>query len=640
MTAADPQHTEDTSALGPLDEASAASEVSAPARLSVLWRWLLPGAIVAAFVRAWALADLNGSFLERPLLLDHAYYWAWAGEIANGQLVGDDTFEMDPGYAYWLGLWRALLGDSLWVPRLLNLVHSLIAVVGCGYLAYEVLPSSAEGRVTDEGSSDGGADHQPNDCEQARRRRAGHAALVMAVFPVTLYYDLLVMKTSMMVAALPWIVWLAWRAARADGWRASVLAGIAFGVGCTIRGNLLPLLPLFVAMASGLSVRGWRGALRTAAWRRRALAFMLAVGAVFTLPLAHNLAAGGTTTLLTTGGGEVFYLGTRPEGGGEYVRLPFVRPHPRLEHQDFRDEAARRLGHEIDRAQASQYWWRQGLTRIADDPLGWTSLEARKALLLLGAFEHPDSASFYFWAGIITPLGLLGPLHFGLLFPLVLAGMLTLAMRRRRVRWSLAAAAFGYVAVFLLFFVYSRFRVPAAPLLIPLAVAGVQELWRAWRADRRVALVGIGVLLLSAFVLGRAPAADPDKEMGIQYTNYGSWYAAHGETAAAAALLEQGVEVGNYDAAALLGRLWLDEPGREKAGIALIREAVKAKPTDPLAVESYATVLYRHGAIADAETLARSVQLSADARRRLDRERAAAIARTAADDEGGADVQQ
>lgn len=643
MTERDAQHPEDAPAAPRPDEASSDEDVSPPARLSVLWRWLLPAAIVAVVLRAWALAELSGSFLERPLLLDHEYYWTWAGEIAGGKLIGDDTFEMDPGYAYWLGLWRALLGDSLWVPRLLNVVHNLVAVVGCGFLAYEVLPASSDDGPAAEpgeaGAADNEEDPEEEGEEQARKRRAGHAALVMAVFPVTLYYDLLVMKTSMMVAALPWIVWLAWRAARSGGWRASVLAGAAFGAGCTIRGNLLPLSPLFLAMASGLPLRGWRPVLSTKAWRRRAIAFTLAVVGVLTIPLAHNVAAGGTPTLLTTGGGEVFYLGTLPEGGGEYVRLPFVRPHPRLEHQDFRDEAERRLGREIDRAEASQYWWRQGVARIADDPVGWIGLEARKALLLLGAFEHPDSASYYFWAGIITPLGLLGPLHFGLLMPLVLAGLLTLALRRRRVRWSLAAAAFGYVAVFLLFFVYSRFRVPTAPLLIPLAVVGVQELWRSWRADRRAALAGIGALLVSALVLGRAPSADPDKELGIQYTNYGSWYAAQGEPAAAAALLEQGVEVGNYDAAALLGRLWLDQPGREKAGIALIREAVKAKPTDPLALESYATVLYRHGAIDAADTAARSAPLPEAAHRRLDQERAAALARTAVDDEQGPEAQ-
>ena len=64
-------------------------------------------------------------------------------------------------------------------------------------------------------------------------------------------------------------------------------------------------------------------------------------------------------------------------------------------------------------------------------------MTSRRTMLLLGAFEHPDSASYYFWAGIITPLGLLGPLHFGLLIPLALAGILVLALRRRRVRRGL-----------------------------------------------------------------------------------------------------------------------------------------------------------------------------------------------------------
>jgi tetratricopeptide (TPR) repeat protein len=586
------------------------------ATVAPLWRWLLPAVVVAVVVRVWALVELNGSFLERPLLLDHAYYWTWAGEIAGGKLVGDDTFEMDPGYAYWLGLWRALLGDSLWIARALNVVHAVVAVIGCGLLAHDLMATP---------SGNKGDDVLP------RRRWAGHAALVMAIFPVTLFYDLQVMKTSMMVAVLPWVVWLTWRASGRDGWRASALAGAAFGLGCTIRGNLLPLLPVFLVVTSGVAQRDWRAALRAPTWRPRTAGFVIGVACVLVWPTVHNRAAGGTTTLLTTGGGEVFYIGTLPEGGGEYVKLPFVRPHPRLEHQDFRDEAARRLGREIDRAESSRFWWRQGLSRIADDPAGWLVLEVRKALLLLGAFEHPDNASYYFWAGVITPLGLLGPLHFGLLVPAALAGLLVLALRRRRLRWSLAVIAGSYIGVFLLFFVYSRFRVPTAPLLVPLAVVGIGELWRAWRADRRSALAGIGALLVSALVLGRAPPADPDVELGIQYTNYGSWYAAQGERQAAVALLKQAVDVGNLDAAALLGRLWLDEPGREKAGRALITEAVKRQPTDPLSLEGYATVLYRMGRIDAGDQAARSAPLPAEAQARLAAERARALSGSGAE---------
>jgi 4-amino-4-deoxy-L-arabinose transferase-like glycosyltransferase len=593
-------------------------------RWAVLLRWLLPAALVAVAVRVWALVELGDSFLFRPVLLDHDYYWSWAGDVAGGKLIGEDTFEMDPGYAYWLGLWRALFGDSLWVPRVLNVVHAVVAVLGCGALAYDLIPSS----------SDEGDDHGDTDEEPARLRRAGHAALVMAIFPVTLFYDLQVMKTSMMVAALPWILWLTWRASRREDLLASIAAGAAFAVGCTIRGNLLPLLPLFVVLASGLMVRQWRTLLPTTAWRRRVAGFTIGLACVLAFPLAHNRIAGGTHTVLTTGGGEGFYIGTFPEGGGEYVKLPFVRPHPKLEHQDFRDEAERRAGRPLDRAESSKFWWRAGVERILADPGGWVVLELRKALLLLSAFEHPDNASFYFWAGIVTPLGLLGPFHFGLLIPLALAALAALAFRRRerrqRVRWSLAVVVGGYLGVFLLFIVYSRFRAPIAPLLIPLAVVGVQTMWRAWRADRRAALAGIGTLLISALVLGRSPPADPQVELGIQYTNYGSWYAAQGERAPAVALFEQAVDMGNVDAMALLGRLWLDEPAREQAGRQLITEAVKRRPADPLPLEGYATLLYRYDRIDAGDQAQRSAPLPVDALERLKAERAAAVLRAAA----------
>src|SRR6059036_3646904 len=76
--------------------------------------------VIALLLRLEYLRELYGSGLWDYLRLDPLYYHDWAIRIARGEVLGGQTYEMTPLYAYALaGVFR-LLGDSLLAPRLLQ----------------------------------------------------------------------------------------------------------------------------------------------------------------------------------------------------------------------------------------------------------------------------------------------------------------------------------------------------------------------------------------------------------------------------------------------------------------------------------------------------------------------------------------
>ncbi|MCI0589696.1 MAG: tetratricopeptide repeat protein, partial [Planctomycetes bacterium] len=193
-----------------------------------------------------------------------------------------------------------------------------------------------------------------------------------------------------------------------------------------------------------------------------------------------------------SGGGEVFYIGNGPYANGAYIVPPWVRSSPKYEHEDFRKKARELTGRDLSRAEASRFWWREGLKAILADPLRWIRLEARKALLFLNDHELPDNysyGSFLRFSRVLPWLPTFGPV-----LALACAGLAAAATRPRggaaapkeaagtslgepgaadlRDLLPLLLAGAAYMASVMLFFNFGRFRLPVLPILFVLAGAG------------------------------------------------------------------------------------------------------------------------------------------------------------------------
>ena len=123
--------------------------------------------------------------------------------------------------------------------------------------------------------------------------------------------------------------------------------------------------------------------------RRWSQASALVAGAalVLALPAAHNYVVSGELILSTANAGANFYIGNNPTNeSGEYQQLPFVKPNPKYEQQDFRREAERRSGRSgmSDRA-ISRFWFAESWEWIRSEPTAWLGLMWRKLHCFCGS---------------------------------------------------------------------------------------------------------------------------------------------------------------------------------------------------------------------------------------------------------------
>ncbi len=423
---------------------------------------------VALFASAYALrlAYLH-QIAETPffdfLQLDPLYYHDWALSIVEGDWIGREVFEQSPLYPYLLSLYMLLFGRDLWVLRLIQ--------IGVGSLT-SVLTYLLGARLFD--------------------KRVGLlAGMGCAAYGPFFFYEGQVMKEFLTppLATAALILLVRSRQGDRDGFAALplALAGALIGLAALVRDNFLLLFA-----AVGVWV------LYECRWSLRGSLPLAAGLAIVLLPVAiRNYAVSGDLILTTSGGGEVFYIGNGPYANGAYVPPPWVRSNPRFEHEDFRRKAQEMTGRELTRAEASRFWWRQGLSWIAQNPIEASLLWLRKLALFWNDHELPDNYSYdsfrrFSWLLAILPT-------FGPVAALASAGAVLSAGRWRRLMPAFVFAG-GYLLSVLVFFNFARFRLPVIPILLVLAGRGLAGLWEAATASRGRRLAR-GAPLLATVVL-------------------------------------------------------------------------------------------------------------------------------------------
>lgn len=414
------------------------------------------------FVLAWALRlahllTVRNSEIFSRLMLDSQHYDAWGRQIAGGAWIGSGAFFQDPLYAYALGVLHAVGWAS---PAVIAAIQGLLGAL-VAPLVYVAARLAFD------------------------RTAARSAGLLAATLVPSIYYEGLVLKTSLSVFLVAVALALLARAAtRATDLPAWFGAGLTLGLAAMTRGNLLIALPAVALAACFGGTDLPAGRVSRAPWRA---ALVLIVGGLAPVALTalHNGAASGEFILTTANAGQNFYIGNNAANrDGDYARLSFVDPDPQNEQIDFQREAERRVGRQLSAREVSSVWWREALSWIRANPGEWMRLCWRKLRALTGAHEIPDSYDFDHYRQSAPVLRWPFLPGFGLLTPLGLLGGL-LALRRRG--FSRLALAFmtSYVLSVVAFFVLARFRLELVPPLCIFAGLALSELVGRLRAARR-----------------------------------------------------------------------------------------------------------------------------------------------------------
>ncbi len=469
--------------------------------------WILAAIAAAAFLlRLFYLYQIETIPFFYSLISDARGYNDWAVRIAAGEWLGKEPFYQAPAYPYFLAVIKMGLGDSLFVARIGQCVLGassslLIGLAGWGFFS----------------------------------RRCGLvAASLLAVYPPSIFFDGLIQKTSLGqfwgAALLALLAWIKLR----PSWKKCAMAGLVLGLFALTRENALVLAPVVGGwLALGLG----EGSPRDKSMRVLGLGAGLAI---VLMPVGwRNHAVGGQFSLTTFQMGPNFYIGNNAEATGRY--RPLVKGHetPEFERADATTLAEEAVGHNLTPHEVSNYWMDQSWSYIQAQPGDWLRLLGIKWLMTWNAYEVPDSENFYIyreWSWLLGTLS--GLFHFGVLFPLAVAGVV-LSWPRRRELWVLHAIILVMTLAVAGFYVFARYRYPLIPVFMLFAAIGLLEI-RTLLHGRNFKALGLCLVPVGvAALLANWPIHPEHQINAMAWGNMGSTLAKQGRIEAATPFFER-----------------------------------------------------------------------------------------------------
>ena len=524
------------------------------------------GVALALRLAHWA-AVRRAPFIGEPAM-DSWEYDRWAREIAGGNWLGHGrgVFFQAPLYPYLLAFLYKAAGPGLDAAYLVQIA---LAAAGC-YALYRA------GRT------------------MAGERAGLAAAALAAVYGPFLFYDVQLLKESLAVTVVCFLLWaLAWAAAtpsdaaaavmgsvkagpeapaRADRGTAGrwLVVGLLLGVLALLRENALLVVPFLLPLAWSAGKRGAGGGTR--AGRRaafasragragRAAAFLAGVALALAPVALRNGFVGGDFLPTTSQGGVNFFIGNNPRADGTYRPIVPGKQIPELERREPARIAEQALGRPLTPAEVSRYWLRRALAWARSHPGDFLRLTLRKLGLFWSWYEWPDAVDYYYLRGL-SPVYRLPLLEFGGVTLLAALGLGFLGGGRARRLTPALLFAGAWMVSTVAFFLFARYRLPVVLALLLLAalpvaalVEAIQAWWRGrlaperppppasgteamgdlgWLANRRrsaARAAGLGLAVAAAFALPRLAGFEPRLDL-VDY-NLGRLDEERGDTALA-----------------------------------------------------------------------------------------------------------
>jgi len=523
---------------------------------------------LALAIRSAYLVGLADTHLLDTLVGDAELYDIWAKEILSQGWMGQKVFFQAPFYPYFIAALYSIFSPSLVVVRW---VQVLIGATSC-------VLTAAVGRSF----------FSP---------RVGIlAGLLLSLYPVAIYYDVLIQKAVLGLFLTLAILFLLGRFQRHSHWAWLPAVGFLVGILVLVRENALILVPVVLGW---LLIRFRSVRLQ----RRLTWAVLLGLGCFAALfPVAlRNHALSGEWFLTTSNLGFNLYMGNNTGATGTYTSLVKGRGDWRFESDDARILAEKDLGRTLSPSEVSHYWTEKALAGIRSNLASWSQLLLKKWHLLWGALEMSDSESVYAYKDFSPLLRLLLPVfHFGILAPLFVAGLL-LTWQRRRDLWLLYTILAAYVIGIMPFYVMARYRAPMLAVMMPFAAAGLIAFFERARQKAYLALVGTLCVTAAVAVYANWPVMSKSAIVATTYYNWGSVFENEGRMDLAFEAYQEAVQRNPQHALALnnLGILYCRR-GEYTRGIQLFESALKTDPRMAKTHKNLAIAFYHIGYLADA----------------------------------------
>lgn len=424
--------------------------------------------------RLVTLIRLASSPLFLPNGSDMQFYDDWAKQILHGDWTDHRAFYGLPLYPFLTALLYRIFGYGPFVPGLFQACFEAGTAVLILKITLRLMPGA-----------------------KAANFWGILAAAGWCFFVPAEAYSVILMPA----AGATFVFWLlVWKIVRTDVAPSPIrtfACGLLLGFAAMGVASILFLIPLFLA---AIFVR--RANIPQAAG---GAAILIAGVLAGTAPCwIHNYFVAQDRVFLSAHGGINLWLGNNPEATG-YPHFPGIHAGQGQMLRDSIDQAEAAAGRTLKRSEVSAYWSGKARDYIAQNPVAWLKLLARKAGNFWNAFEYDD-------LGVIVNLRehrvIFPGLHFGLIAALGLAGLVFSWRAFPASRW-VSAAILLQLAAILPVFITERYRLPVVPGLLVFAVLGLHLLWKKCAAaNYGKAALQLGAVALSAFVVA-IPRHDP-----------------------------------------------------------------------------------------------------------------------------------
>jgi len=603
--------------------------------------WLLLAVLALGLgLRVANLVAISSSpFFTRPVI-DGQAYDTWAMTIVQGKAAAQ-PFYQDPLYPYFLALIYSVFGHNYWAVYLVQLLLAAVFLL----LVYDTARRLFDWRAGIAAAAIAGL-YKPLIFYESQIEKTA-----LAVFLIALFLWLFVRASSLKAKGTTHSPEAGIQNPKsqiknptAGRWLWPLASGIGLGLAALTRANTLlfaPLLPLalaFMPRATGPKPTAGNGLLPPRhqdtkspdSGRLRVLlpagASLLGVLLIIAPVSIRNSVLAHEFTLTTTQAGQNLYIGNSPYNPtGQCQEPPWVRPNPDFEQADFAEYANKAAGRTLSYSGVSRFYTHAALSWATSHGSDFARLLWRKTILYFNNFEVPDNQDMYFFARYSWVLRL-PLLSFGLVFGLGLAAMILLTRpspatdkhgltqtrsgpsvfvganpwSTTRLRLSLVVFYFGYAASVIAFFVFSRYRIPALPALLPFSGAMLVSLFNLVRPTRPPSPVprpsspaprpslsfslSSLALVLAAFALTTYPVhhGSGKLEAAQSLTNLASVYFHEGDTTRAIATYNEALRTqpGHAEASRNLGIIMLGRGETDRA-FQLLSDAVRADPSNP-----------------------------------------------------------
>lgn len=565
-------------------------------------RWLPVIFSLALLLRLAYIYQIGPFPLSNTLILDASSEDKWGQEIASGDWLGKGKgiFYTDPLYAYLLGVIYAIFGHDLTAVRVVQAVIDSGTCVLIFFLGRMVFNPKV-GLLS---------------------------SLLASVYGPFVYYQGFIMKTTLTLFFLTVFLLTALKAIAEPGKRRWFLSGLSLGLVAMTRGNILifapfvvmyilfPRLPSSIILSphgerikpalraaqpfDGLRANGIEGVMGGFMMRVIYITIFVAGMTAALLPVAtRNYIYGDAFVLTAPSIGMNFYIGNNSSAVGVHTPIASVRTVPEKEAEDAARMASIAAGRALTPSEVSAFWLDKGIEFAVREPGRFLKLLGRKFLLFWNHYEVPDVYNYYLFRKTAPLLALL--LTFGIIAPLGITGALISFREWHRGR-ILSGFIIAYMVSVIVFYITSRYRLPAAVMLLPFSAYTIITVTDMIKGMAFKKAIAAGGALLVSFVVVNLNIVDGDRYLSQSHTSLGNIHYREGKAGEAAVEYKTALRLDpkNPDSLNNLAYIYAEKEINLEEALSLVHRALRSNPDSPEFLDTEAYIYLRMGRVDDA----------------------------------------